>query len=228
MNALLFAPAFAVLHLLATGLPESIVSGLSFILVQVLLSLPFTLHNARSYLARSFELSRVFLYKWSTNWKFVSEEAFLSTGFAQTLLLLHGILLLIFAWRWTEGIPLKALLTRRPKQPSADTILAAMFTCNLIGILCARSLHYQFYSWYAWTVPYLLWFTEIERPLGFLLGRTKDSTVIVAAANAIRITAWGVLEGSWLVFPATSGSSLAMLSVNLGIVAACGIWGRWT
>lgn len=39
-------------------------------------------------------------------------------------------------------------------------ILDIFFTCNLIGILCARSLHYQFYSWYFHSLPYLLYRTS--------------------------------------------------------------------
>jgi hypothetical protein len=31
---------------------------------------------------------------------------------------------------------------------NADTILYIVFTANFVGILCARSLHYQFYSWW--------------------------------------------------------------------------------
>lgn len=32
-----------------------------------------------------------------------------------------------------------------------------LFTSNLIGITFARSLHYQFFSWYAHQMPFLLW-----------------------------------------------------------------------
>ena len=31
---------------------------------------------------------------------------------------------------------------------SNDGILRIVFMANYIGIVCARSLHYQFYSWY--------------------------------------------------------------------------------
>lgn len=232
MNALLFAPAFGILHLLANGLTESIINGLSFILVQIFFSLPFTLHDAGAYLSRSFELTRVFLYKWSTNWKFVPEPTFLSSGFARTLLAAHALLLVLYLLKWTAGVAsIGSLFSRKPgakgQQPSTDTIIAFMFTSNLVGILCARSLHYQFYSWYAWTVPYLLWFAELERPISFLLRRDSSSLIARMAADFIRIAAWAVLEASWNVYPATSKSSLAMLVVNAGMVVSCWVWGRW-
>lgn len=38
-------------------------------------------------------------------------------------------------------------------------IVNLLFVGNFIGILCARSLHFQFYVWYYHTLPYLLWHT---------------------------------------------------------------------
>ncbi len=31
---------------------------------------------------------------------------------------------------------------------NGDTVLYIVFTANFVGILCARSLHFQFYSWW--------------------------------------------------------------------------------
>jgi alpha-1,3-mannosyltransferase len=40
---------------------------------------------------------------------------------------------------------------------SVNAKLIVLFTSNLVGIVCSRSLHYQFYVWYFHTLHFLLW-----------------------------------------------------------------------
>lgn len=66
------------------------------------------------------------------------------------------------------------------------------FVTNLIGIACARSLHYQFYSWYFHSLIYLIFCTGYSKPFAFLL--------------------LGLIEYCWNVYPSTDFSS-ALLHV---------------
>lgn len=62
-----------------------------------------------SYAAGAFEFTRQFFYKWTVNWRFISEETFLSKEFAIGLLAVHALLLLLFlAVQWNRySSPLK-------------------------------------------------------------------------------------------------------------------------
>lgn len=54
---------------------------------------------------------------------------------------------------------------------TTEHILTTLFISNFIGVVCSRSLHYQYYCWYAATLPYLLWRTEIP---DVLVGKERE------------------------------------------------------
>lgn len=175
--------------------------------VQFTLAVPF-LKNSGGYLTRSFELSRVFMYKWTVNWRFISEEIFLSREFAVALIILHLTLLATFIWtRWSRpsGLSVPALIStavnplpvEAQQQVYLNTtpsfIMTAISTSIAIGMLCARSLHYQFYAYIAWTTPFLLWKAGVHPILTYAI--------------------WAAQEWAWNVYPSTGTSS--------GMVVGC-------
>lgn len=66
-------------------------------LFQLALGAPFLLENPRGYIKMSFDLGRVFLFKWTVNWRFLDEETFLNPYFHLSLLVLHVALIVTFA-----------------------------------------------------------------------------------------------------------------------------------
>ena len=83
-----------------------------------------------------------------------------------------------------------------------EYIMTTLLTANAIGMLCARSLHYQFYSWTAWATPWLLWKAGFG-PL-FVYG------------------VWAAQEWAWNVFPSTDISS--MVAVGCLALQVLGVW----
>lgn len=94
MNILNFLPGLLVLLFQYRGIVGT-VEGLSIIgLIQFLLPAPFFFSKSNPYLisayfTSAFDFSRQFLYEWTVNWKFISEETFLSRERAVTLLAGH-------------------------------------------------------------------------------------------------------------------------------------------
>lgn len=157
---------------------------------------------------RAFDFRRVFLYEWTVNWRFVKEELFLSRQFAIGLLVVHGTLLLFFATtRWLKplgrsaGAELESVFRGRPaevqkqikQRMTPEYILTTILTSNAIGMLCARSLHYQFFSWIAWATPFLLHRAQLAPLVQYFL--------------------WSGQELAWNKFPSTDLSSKIVVGV---------------
>ncbi|XP_023769346.1 dol-P-Man:Man(5)GlcNAc(2)-PP-Dol alpha-1,3-mannosyltransferase isoform X1 [Lactuca sativa] len=224
MNVLLFAPSLFLLMLKGMGIIGVISALTGAALVQILLGLPFLWSYPIAYLSNAFNLGRVFIHFWSVNFKFVPEPVFVSKKFALILLFAHLGLLTLFAhYRWCkhEG-GLVSFLRSRFLQNQLKTfppnkthnsisglqllkrehIVTTLFTGNFIGIVCARSLHYQFYSWYVCSLPYLLWRTSFP--------------------NIVRVLLFAGVEVCWNVFPSNVYSSMALLCLHVLI-----LWGLW-
>ncbi|XP_054804253.1 dol-P-Man:Man(5)GlcNAc(2)-PP-Dol alpha-1,3-mannosyltransferase isoform X2 [Prosopis cineraria] len=231
MNVLLYAPPLLLLMLKAMDISGVLLALAGAALVQILLGLPFLASYPAAYISRAFNLSRVFIHFWSVNFKFMPEPVFISKGFAIFLLAAHLILLALFAhcrWCKHEGGLLNFLHSKYVsmrlgfalffsssfkkfgktnssslKVLTKEHIMTTMFVGNFIGIVCARSLHYQFYSWYFHSLPYLLW-------------RTNYSTLT-------RLILFMGVEMCWNIYPSNSLSSGLLLCLHLTI-----LWGLWS
>ena len=183
---------------------------------QVLIGFPFLAVHPRSYVSRAFEFSRQFLFKWTVNWRFVGEDIFLSRPFSIALLIAHGAILAGFATtRWlapsnvTVPQAVQQLLHPPPADAQARTakrvtpkfIMTAILSAMAIGCLCARSLHYQFYAYIAWSTPFLLWKSGLPPVAVYIL--------------------WAEQEWAWNVYPSTTFSSLIVVgSLGFTVVGA--------
>ena len=75
---------------------------------QIILAVPFIVTYPISYIKNSFNLGRIFLHKWTVNYRFMSEQIFIHKGFHSILLILHiTILFIIFHQRWMNLIKKK-------------------------------------------------------------------------------------------------------------------------
>ena len=217
MTLLLILPVVGIIIFFAKGVIGTIVLGTWMASLQVEIALPF-LKFPGAYCGRAFEFSRQFLFKWTVNWRFIGEDLFLSPVFSTTLLVLHASVLLTFIFtRWLPptGKTLGGILQTTfgggshgrnwgPlfKEFTPKYILTTILTANVVGLLFARSLHYQFYSYLAWSTPYLLWRGGLHPVFQYVL--------------------WALQEWAWNVFPSTPTSSAIAVGVIAITVAA--VW----
>ncbi|KJZ79974.1 Dol-P-Man:Man(5)GlcNAc(2)-PP-Dol alpha-1,3-mannosyltransferase [Hirsutella minnesotensis 3608] len=217
MSLLLVLPAVAVILFLGRGFKGSLRLAWLMGQLQLAIAIPFLPVNWRGYLGRAFELSRQFKFEWTVNWRMLGEDLFLSKSFAAALLALHATVLAIFLGaRWLrpaeKSLPsmISALLQfNSPFTPQEERRVSARITpayamttilsANVIGLLFARSLHYQFYAYLAWSTPYLLWIGSPHPIFVFPL--------------------WAAQEWAWNVFPSTPVSSAVVVNILIITVA---------
>ena len=144
------------------------------------------------------------MFKWTVNWRFVGEEKFLSREFSVGLMVLHISLLAIFFGIWVKpsGSNMVRFLQHTLQGRQKTIPLSKSFTMTVmlsslaIGLLCARSLHYQFFAYLAWATPFLLWRAGIHPVLIYAI--------------------WALQEWAWNVFPSTNASS-AVVVLSLAV-----------
>ncbi|GAA5845820.1 hypothetical protein JCM9279_002388 [Rhodotorula babjevae] len=168
MSALLFLPALfylAFVHLSPLAALQHLVL---LVLPLALLSSPFltTRQHALTYAAQAFDFSRAFDWRYTLNWRFLGEETFDNPRWGTLLLGAHAVGLVLWAEKWAgEDGGVVVLLRRAARFPgrkpspvglSSSRIATVFFLSNLTGVLCARSLHPQFYAWFAWSLPWLV------------------------------------------------------------------------
>lgn len=88
MNLFLFAPGIFLLYLLDIGVMGAVECISICAVVQIILGWPFLSTYPVAYLSKAFELSRVFMYKWTVNFKFLPEDIFVDKKLSLLLLLL--------------------------------------------------------------------------------------------------------------------------------------------
>ncbi|GAA5939017.1 hypothetical protein JCM3775_002650 [Rhodotorula graminis] len=168
MSALLFLPALfylAFVHLSPLAALQHLVL---LVLPLVLFSSPFltTREHALTYGAQAFDFARAFDWRYTLNWRFLGEDAFDNPRWGTVLLGAHAAGLVLWAEKWAAEDGGVAVLLRRaarfpgrkpsPAGLSSSRIATVFFLSNLTGVLCARSLHPQFYAWFAWSLPWLV------------------------------------------------------------------------
>ncbi|KAL8960830.1 MAG: hypothetical protein Q9193_002529 [Seirophora villosa] len=217
MSLLLAGPAVGIILLQALPLRRALNAAFLMAQVQLTIAWPFIPRNPIGYISRAFELSRQFLYKWTVNWRFLDERTFLSREFAIALVSANlGLLGLFAATRWLkpsrQSMPelLMAFWKPRPllvqqqisSRVTASFIMTAILTSMMVGLLCARSLHYQFYAYIAWSSPFLLWKSKMH-PMGIY-------------------AVWAAQEWAWNVYPSTNASSAVV--VTCLFIQVLGVW----
>lgn len=153
MSALLYLPALLMNLNFHFGIVKTLGCLVLLVIMQLVIGLEWILAYPQAYFGKAFEFDRVFFFIWSVNWQFLGEETATGKDFAKLLIIVHLSLLLVFLFfkwtsiarglgNWINQLRLNDLFVPKSRSLHPRYVALSMFTCNLIGILCARSLHY--------------------------------------------------------------------------------------
>lgn len=207
MNTLLAAPAILIVFLRNLNIYDVILNLFICAFVQVLIGIEFLTTFPVAYLHRSFNLGRQFEFKWTVNWRFLGEKLFLDRRLHVLFLVIHLFLLMCFFKRHWIRKPASFLSAvwetlsesgKKEAQMTSLEIVETIFVSNFIGIICARSLHYQFYVWYYHQIP--------------LLVHRARLNMLVAILVMLGI------EYCWNIYPSTVFSSTLLLIIHFFIL----------
>lgn len=141
MSALLYLPGLFVILFKRHGLIMSLRHLLVLAFIQIVLAHSFLAEDPRAYLQNAFNLSRVFMYQWTVNWRFLDERTFLSRSWARGLIVGHVTVLIAFGlFRWCRsdgGVPV--VLRKGFRHPMLPAMLSPVSAdCGLA--LCSQNV----------------------------------------------------------------------------------------
>ena len=164
MSAALYIPAIY----LITSRSQGIIRGTCYLVLivvsQIVLAYPFIEEYPSEYISSAFNLNRDFVSRVSFNWNIIADEYSHSNIFKRGLLILHLVFLIFFLFsRWLN---IKKMIRDLGVWPvrlcDSNSIASPYFVAevfiiwNFIGLVWARGIHYQFVSWYLFSLPFLI------------------------------------------------------------------------
>ena len=192
MNIFLTAPALLLLLLMHGGIMFAATQIFVCAVVQLLVGAPLLLLHPVNYIKGAFGGFGDLKHKWTVNLKFMPEDLFLSRW--TTVLLLGSLVVMLvvfFIFKWTSPKERGLLLKGCPGLMAPERVLTTMLTCNFVGIVFSRSLHFQFHCWYFHALPLLLWRAAVPTPVKLMLfalleyawswGLTDDTSTAASA-----------------------------------------------
>ena len=113
------------------------------------------------------------------------------------MLALHLAVLAVLAVQWLQSAKVQTGHTILIHQRlSPEYIVYTLVVSNFVGIVFARTLHYQFYVWYFYSLALILWISG-RYPIW------------------MRVVLMGAVEYAFNVFPATPTSSAVLQVAHL-------------